>query len=342
MANINLLKRVLLPSLLCLVILGESYLASAATMRLVPLNRSCQPGQRIDYSLYGDGLKGLGSIELTLRYPSGKLKNARVVFDGSLRTGSAAALANTNSPGAVRIGIIDAMGFSNSSGEIARISFATSELTAGTIALSASAHVTDLHGKAVSSRMEVEPVQVEAEKTDENETGDDSDPTPRNASAEDTASPVPTGLTGRDLPKYYSKNPQLAHLGRGAEPGAPRSAYYSSRAVDQKKVREKEMEKGLSGLRTGFSEIMPTGLDVRKIQGENNLYEVNFSLPTGNVNFALANGEIVDLVRLTGKARLRIRAQNGCMLYLLFGNVRDIERIALGSDLPHQAPEPIN
>jgi hypothetical protein len=88
--NIVALKTFLI--ILYLIFFPCQYFAFGSTVRLVPLAQDNISGSGLNYVLVGEDLGGLGSVEVTLRYPPGSYDDVHIVFDDALQTGSALSL----------------------------------------------------------------------------------------------------------------------------------------------------------------------------------------------------------------------------------------------------------
>ena len=320
--------------LLCFFLIGQVDLVSAATVRMVPFSHNNLPGERIEYSLSGEGLEGLGSIEISLHYPTGILSNAQVVFDSSFQGDSAAAQANTSLPGTLRIGVIDATGFPTGSGELARISFDVSESASQSVKLSADVNITDLHGQRIDSRMEVEPAELDTVESEETEEIKDI------LSKDSTFAPLDVGTLTDSHSQSHLSQDIVRKRGFQAQSSRKMDSHYpvpesgflkpSSHSTSTGKGQKGEFYRSENHIpQQGKAPANNTlGIyNIKKVKGEDTIYEFTVDLPEEGLNFALSNGEILEIIKMDGMTKLTIRAEKGCMLYLM---ANGIEKIPIG------------
>jgi hypothetical protein len=315
-----------------LFIFGQIHLVSAATVKMLqvmPAPGNTVIGERVEYILSGDGMGGLGSMEITVHFPAGSLVNPQVVFDNSFHGDTAAAQVNTTLPGTIGIGIIDATGFSTPSGEIARISFEISEKTSQDVKFSADLNITDLQGKRVDSSIFIEPAELHIEKSEEI----------KEDTLTEDSTPMPLALpslTTHNSEISFSKGigdnegvgtqnqKKLDALCTLSESG---DTVFSSDehlgAIEQ----ESEVYPGTnkqSQLKKAQASTPNNGYKIKRILKNDQLYEVSVDLSEKNLNFGLSNGEIIGIVKTNGIAKLRIKAGKRCMLYLISNKIAKI------------------
>ncbi|MEA3358048.1 MAG: hypothetical protein U9R17_01350 [Thermodesulfobacteriota bacterium] len=306
------------------------YFAFGSTVRLVPLTQDNISGSGMEYALIGEDLDGLGSVEVTLRYPPGSYDDVHIVFDDALQTGSASAMANTNSLGSIRIGIIDATGFKNHSGELAHISFDAKEDSFQPFRLSGSVVVTDLHGKKVDSKIVIEQGDEELdEKLEEDEVVDAVMPADSNMPADKTPS--------MKYPRPYHSNSRLEETGQGknkknlpADKNIDSIEGYKPRSYDKNRQKNKHtLNKSIlpqiKGKSSKVSKNKPVEYEIQKDKEKSGIYVIIIDLPRERLNFVLANGEIINLVQVDKKVNLKIMAENECILYIFTDTILRIE-----------------
>ena len=329
--NIVTLKTFLI--ILYLIFFPCQYFAFGSTVRLVPLAQDNISGSGMEYALIGEDLNGLGSVEVTLRYPPGSYDDVHIVFDDALQTGSASAMANTSSLGSVRIGIIDATGFKNHSGELAHISFDAKEDSFQHFRLSGSVVVTDLHGKKVDSKIVIEQGDEELdEKLEEDEVVDAVMPA-------DSNMPEVTDKTpSMKYPRPYHSNSRPEETGQGknkknlaADKNIDSIEGYKPRSYDKNKQKNKHtLNKSiLPQIKEKSSKISknkPVEYEIQKDKEKSGIYVIIIDLPRERLNFVLANGEIINLVQADKKVNLKIMAEDKCILYIFTDTIL---RIAL-------------
>lgn len=311
-----------------------------SNIRLVPVNPEAASGENLEYTLSGEGLKGLGSVEVTLLYPPGSYEDVHVVFDDALQSDSSTAMANTSSPGSIRIGIIDATGFKNHSGELARISFDAQEDQLQPFRLKGSVIVTDLHGKSKNSHIDIEQPEMGVGETDE-EKGDQSD---INTSALMTKNGMQSydnysqqqesvGTEEGETNEKYKKSPNskinpISSIKNTIPKNKLRPEY--SKSYAKKKYSHRKQSPSYGRKRPSKDE--PLSYKVTKVKEMDNQYIVTVDLPREKLNFVLFNGEIIKLTQMNKQVRLKIRSEKECLLYLVTHN---LIKIALGDkDIP--------
>ena len=319
--------------IVCFLLLPCRYCAFGSTVRLVPLAHGNISGSGLKYALVGEDLDGLGSVEVTLRYPSGMYDNVQVVFDDALQSGSGVAQANTNSPDSVRIGIINAGGFTNLSRELAYISFEDLQENVHPFRLSGSVVVTDLHGKKVDSNILIEQGDEEvAEIREEDEVVDAGMPADGN---------MPEVIDKTPLSKYprayHSKSrPDEAGQGKNKknlvvdknidsiEGYKPRS-YYKDKQKNGRTLN-KSIVPQIKEKSSKISKNKPVEYEIQKDKEKSGIYVITIDLPREKLNFVLVNGEMINLVQVDKRVNLKIMAENECTLYIFTDT---IVRIAL-------------
>ncbi len=318
----------------CIFFAASPALALSSNLRLVPLNPEASAGEKREYALLAQGLEGRGSVEVTLLYPPGFSHNVQVAFNDSLQGESGAAQANTSSPGSVRIGIIDANGFSDLSGELAYISFDDLQKSERPFTLSGSAVVTDLDGKKVDSKIVIEGGDDEsAEQSDADGLVDSDNP------AGNYAPEISTKSQTLNYPQSYRSNNnrsgQAASHGKGAINTVPAKENPSTKAHKTGNYRSeqndahsptKSIVSGIKDKSRNTSKGKPVEYEIAEDREKNGVYLLIIDLPRGKFNFVLVNGEIINLSEMDKKVNLKIMAENDCALYVFTDKIL---RIAL-------------
>jgi len=308
----------------CILFAASSALAFSSNLRLVPLNPGASAGEKREYALLAQGLEGLGSVEVTLLYPPGSSGNVEVVFDDALQSGSSTAMANKSSPGSVRIGVINANGFSSLSGELASISFDNVQKSEHPFHISGSAIVTDLDGKKVNSNIVIEQANDElVEKMEAGELVDSANPAGNYALGISTKSQTLT------YPQPYRSNNnrsgQTASQGKGEINTALAKKNTSTETYKPENYR-KEPDNAHSPNKSIVSDIKdkshktskskPVAYKLAEDGEKSGIYLLIIDLPRGKFNFILVNGQVTHLSEMDKKVNLKIIADNDCALYV--------------------------
>ena len=309
------------------------YYAFGSTVRLVPLADDNISESGLKYALVGEDLDGLGSVEVTLRYPSGMYDNVQVVFDDTLQSGSSVAQANTNSPDSVRIGIINAGGFTNLSRELAYISFENLQENVHPFRLSGSVVVTDLNGKKVDSNIlieqddeEVTEIREEDEVVDAVMPLDSNIPeviykTPSAKRPRTYHSNIRPGETDQGKKKINLETDENSDSIKGYKP----RAFYKNKQKNRHALK-KSTSPQITKKSSNISKKRPVEYEIQKDKEKSGIYVISIDLPREKLNFVLVNGEIINLVQVDKKVNLKIIAENECTLYIFTDT---IVRIAL-------------
>lgn len=318
----------------CIFFAASPAIALTSNLRLVPLNPEASDGEKKEYALFAQGLEGRGSLEVTLLYPPGSSNNVEVVFDDSLQRDSGAAQANTTSPGSVRIGIIDANGFSDLSGDLAYISFDDLQKGEHPFRISGSAIVTDLDGKKVDSKIVIEQENDElAEEMEADKSPDTNSPTGNYGPGTGTKSrilnyPHSYSSTNNRSGQVVSQGKNEINAGLAKKDASDEinkaGNYQTHQNPDHASNREI-----LSGIK-GKSHNAPKGKVVEYKIAEDSeksgVYAIVVDLPRGKFNFVLVNGEVIQLSEMDKKVNLKVLADNDCILYVFTDTIL---RIAL-------------
>ena len=320
---------------LFIFVLISPCLGLSSNLRLVPLNPEASDGEKREYALLAQGLEGRGSVEVTLHYPPGSSHNVQVAFNDSLQGESGAAQANTSSPGSVRIGIIDANGFSNLSGELAYISFDDLQKSEYPFTISGSAVVTDLDGKKVDSKIVIEKGDNEsAEQIEADGLVDSGNP------ARTYAPEISTKGHTLNYPQPYRSNNtrsgQAAGQGKEARnttvpakenpsPEAHKTINYRSEQNNAHSPNNAIMS-GIKDKSRNTLKSKPVEYEIAEDREKGGVYLLIIDLPRGKFNFVLVNGEILNLSEMDRKVNLKIMAENDCALYVFTDTIL---RIAL-------------
>lgn len=319
---------------LFIFVLINPCLGLSSNLRLVPVNPEASAGEKREYALLAQGLEGRGSVEVTLHYPPGSSHNVQVAFNDSLQGESGAAQANTSSPGSVRIGIIDANGFSNLSGELAYISFDDLQKSEHSFTISGSAVVTDLDGKKVDSKIVIEKGDNEsAEQIEADGSVDSGNP------AGTYAPEISTKGQTLNYPQPYRSNNnrsgQAAGQGKEAINTVPAKENPSPEAHKTRNYRSKKNNAHspnksiVSGIKDKSRNTLkgkPVEYEIAEDREKSGVYLLIIDLPRGKFNFVLVNGEILNLSEMDKKVNLKIMAENDCALYVFTDTIL---RIAL-------------